>query len=531
MRPLIVLVSLPLLATAARADDDGWPADRDARITAQIAACEGDQPAICFEVAGAMDSLHIATRLGHTPADLRAHGEATLAAQCTAGHADACAAHGRFLAAHGDSGADAELERGCDLGDASACVERAAHARPGARAPLLMRACELGDGAACEAIAATTRDPARALALHRKACDGGDAHGCAHAGAHDRAAGDRARAFGEFSSACDLAIDGRFHGDDVAACDDAGALADDAAKARELFQRACDADYPLACEHLGERIARGLGGARDWGAGLAMIADGCARAGDHACRALASVKAHPPDPRCDTTDACEALCQEQIWGACRRLVELQGPDPETNEWLENACNDHDARGCVMRGDMSDAFTDALPWYRRGCALHDATACGYVAFDRARRVPAAAAPLRAACVKDPAACPLYGLAIVKRDRAGAIAVWRSACDAKIGVACRFLADTFDPDMRSGDDAYVALVLGGSKPGFGDCGCDGDTRAPADPHWAENEQRRLDEAQRLVRLGCEAGDARSCEDTLGPDRYEQPPGAVVRVPAWE
>lgn len=29
-------------------------------------------------------------------------------------------------------------------------------------------------------------------------------------------------------------------------------------------------------------------------------------------------------------------------------------------------------------------------------------------------------------------------------------------------------------------------------------------------------------------CNAGDARSCEDSQGPDRFEHPPGAVVTVP---
>ena len=31
--------------------------------------------------------------------------------------------------------------------------------------------------------------------------------------------------------------------------------------------------------------------------------------------------------------------------------------------------------------------------------------------------------------------------------------------------------------------------------------------------------------------DAGDARSCDDTLGPDRHDGPPAHPVVVPAWE
>jgi hypothetical protein len=531
MRSSLLSIGLVLaLAHGARGDTDPWPTDADARITAQIAACEGDRPDVCDEVAAAMTRAGIAKRLGRTPADLRARGQAALDARCTSGTADACWERGRSLRAHGDGGADDLIARGCELGSGDACLDRALHTRDRAKSLALLRtACDHGRGDACELIATRAGgDAATVLALHRQACDGGAVAGCQRAGELDRAAHDP-RALDDFTRACDAASAAHLDADAMRGCDDAGLLTSDAVQARARFQLACDAGDALACEHLGERIARGQGGPRDWGAGLAQIADACKRTHDRACRALAELKRHPPDWSCATEDECRARCDEELWPACRRAVELAAPDDRDPDLLERACAGGDAIGCRMRGDAAEAFADALPWYRRGCALHEDRACGYVAFDRARRSGATAA-MKAACAKDPAACPLYGIAIAKRDAKRAADAWRGACEAKVGVACRFLARTFDDASNDGDDAMIELVLGGSKPGFGDCGCDDGATPPA-KDWAEQEQRRDDEAQRLLHAACVDGDARACEDTLGDARLVAPPVTPVALPAWE
>jgi TPR repeat protein len=309
-------------------------------------------------------------------------------------------------------------------------------------------------------------------------------------------------------------------------------------KARELFKEACDTGYAPGCEHLGERIARGEGGERDWGAGLAMVADGCQRAHDRRCKALSELKQHPPDWQCATEDECHEHCAEQLWPACRRVVELDiasnGGDDMDLQLLEQACSGGDAVGCRMRGDVSTAFGDALPWYQRGCRLRNASACGYTQFARALHSAGDATVLRGACAKDRSACALYGVAIAKRDPRQAAKVWREACDAKVGAACRFLARTFDPMSPSDDDVMIELVIGRTWSRNGTCGCEESGGAYTySQQQADDESRRHAESGRLLRLGCAAGDQRSCGPATDSDsdRLTYPLAGAFALPAWE
>ena len=220
------------------------------------------------------------------------------------------------------------------------------------------------------------------------------------------------------------------------------------------------------------------------------------------------------------------------------MVELEDTENRVDaidlSLLEQACSGGDAVGCRMRGDASTKFGDALPWYRLGCKLRDASACGYIQFARALQTTSDAGRMRSACAKDRSECPLYGIAIAKRDPKRAAKVWREACDARVGVACRFLARTFDPMSPSEDDVMIELVLGRTWSGYGVCGCeessgpDGHTQQQAD-----DENRRRAESGRLLRLGCAAGDVRSCArpSDPDPDRVTHPLPVALALPAWE
>jgi TPR repeat protein len=527
---LVVLVA----AGKVRADELVWPTDPEVRINAQIAACGQGQAAVCLEVAAELGRRGITSRAGYTPASLRARATKLLDEQCAAGTAASCFEHGRFLANRGDVATGiAKMKRGCELGSGAACVYLASREKKAKRVmELLERACTLDNAHGCEAVAAKieNKDPSRASTLRRKACDGGDATACSKTAAQKRAAGDKAGAFADFESACELKLTARADGAELAACDHAGSLATDAARARELFKSACDAGHAPACIHLGERVARGEGGERDWGAGLALVADGCKRTRDTRCKPLADLKKHPPDWQCSTYEQCRTHCEEQLWPACRRIVELDKEEVDA-EWLARACTGGDAIGCRMLGDADSSFKTALPHYQKACKLRDATACRYAQLGRALGGSKAdVALLRSACGTDRATCALYGLAIARKDKQQAAKVLREACDHKVGVACRYLARTFDGSSSSGTDAMIELVIGAPQAGGATCDCES---APPQRSRkeADDDQQRYDESQRLLRLGCAAGDALSCEDTRGPDRVETPPARPVVLPAWQ
>lgn len=530
IRFVIVLAIVLSSAVGVRAEEVALPTDPRVRTDVQIAACDAGDPAMCLEVAAELGRRGVSTRRGHSPASLRARATSLLDEQCSAAKGDACFEYGRLLVNRGDAKTGMpKIERACELGSGLACTFLASRAKGRRRtSELLERACTFKDAHACESVAQQLerKDPARAVELHRKACSLDDAAACIESGEQRQRSGDIAGAFTDFESACDLRLAARGTAKDVAVCDVAGQLASDATKARALFESACTAGAPTACIHLGERIARGIGGERNWGAGIALVKDGCKRSHDGRCRALGVLEKQRPDWACNTHDECVKHCEEQLWPACRRVVELEGPDDlDAERWLVPACDGGDAISCRLLGDLELSFTDALPRYRSACKQHDAAACTYVRLDRARHGSAAdVAALRASCKRDQAACALYGLAIARKDQKRARTVWREACDHGVGVACRYLASSFDPSRGSAPDAMSELVLYTSKDtGYGICGCDD---APAITHKeADDWNRRYDEAERLLLLGCAAGDVKSCEAP------ENLPAERVSIPAWE
>jgi TPR repeat protein len=520
------------------------PVSGDAGISFGVTRCASGVAAKCREAAAEMERLHVASRYGYSPSTLRARADALLEERCTAGDGAACFEQGKYLErGHGharDASAGRDrIEHACELKYGDACAYLGDHAKPTKQAlALYERACAADSAHGCEQLAMRLgdRDRDRIAELHHKACAGDDLAGCEQSGALLRARGDRSGALADFERACELELAHGLHDQEVASCDAAGVLATDATHARELFERACEAGHALGCEHLGERIARGEGGERNWGAGLELVADGCERAHDTRCRALVDLKKHPPDWQCATADECQRHCDEHLWPACRRMLELAyaaSPGEEFDfELLEQACTGGDATGCRMRGDRSTVFGDALPWYQRGCKLRDAGSCGYTRFARALHSAGQAKGLRVACAKDHAACALYGIAIAKRDPKQAAKVWRDACDAKVGVACRFLARTFVPTNPWRDDVMADVVLGTTPLAGATCDCDSWGGATTyTPQQEEDASRRRAESARLLRLGCAAGDVRSCEAAVDADGAEVSPSIPVPLPAWE
>jgi len=84
----LAAIAMLVATTAAHADDE-WPADRNGRIAAEIAACAKDRAAVCLDVATELEHAGIASRLGYTPAKLRERATTLYEDQCTAGSADA----------------------------------------------------------------------------------------------------------------------------------------------------------------------------------------------------------------------------------------------------------------------------------------------------------------------------------------------------------------------------------------------------------------------------------------------------------
>ena len=207
---LMAVFVLLAAAVSARADDVTWPSDPDTRITAQIAACKQGNAAVCLEAASTLGRRGIGSRLGDTPASLRALATRLLDEQCTAGGADSCYEQGRLLAKRGDVVTGTKkLERGCELGSGAACAYLAGRAKNARRSmELVERACTLDDAHACESLAEkiAKKDPVRANELHRKACAGSDANGCIASGLQQRASGAKAGAFRDLARALNAPV-------------------------------------------------------------------------------------------------------------------------------------------------------------------------------------------------------------------------------------------------------------------------------------------------------------------------------------
>lgn len=479
----------------------------DAKINGDIASCQAGTPEACTEAAKALDEIHVANRLGYTPAKLRDHGAELLATQCAAGSADACYEHGK-LALRGSDPAQgtAEIEHACDVGSGRGCLYLAQHESHPARIVVLLdKACELGTAHGCELLA--ERDTKRAPELHRKACDGDDALGCTRSGEQRRGSGDRAGAFTDFAKACDL--------QDTPSCDDAGLLAPDPTTARDLFGRACDADIARGCSHLAELVAHGDGGERDWGKGLDLAERACTLLHAKACPQLAALRKHPPEVHCDTDEACQKLCDERIGAACRALGDLrEASEPDSGaSAYRDACTAGDGPSCFASAQAETSLEAAGPMYDRACKLGERRACRYAEAALALGGSATArdAMRRACTTANPDACTLYGIAVATAAPAKAATAWRTACEHGSGAACRRLAT-----VAFGRGFYAS------------CDCDG-VKTPYERYAEAYEARRRRDYDRYTKRACELHDADACADLAA---FDAPaPIRTASTPAWE
>jgi TPR repeat protein len=457
-----------------------------------------------MEGAAELDQAHVTSRNGHTPRDLRERGLVLFEQQCAANDADACFEHGKLLVRRGDSHASVQIDKGCALGSGEACLYLGNHAHGDRKraAAMFEQACARDSARGCELLAFYV-DKQRAIELHRKACAGDDGVACARSGVQRRAAGDRAGAFDDFVKACDIS--------ELASCDDAGVLAPDPARARELFRRACDAEIGSGCGHLGDLVARGEGGERDWGKGIELAEQGCKL--DHLarCAHATQLRAHPPDWHCTSEDECSRFCDEGIARSCRQLGELMTAGKAGA--YERGCRAGDATSCLIAGNAVFSIEEASDDYERGCKLGDRTACTYAQYARALAGSAAASEaLRTMCPASTEACVLYGLAIEKREPARAGKLWRDACARKHGPACRLIAFQLH-----------------SPYGSGTCDCDMHTPTKAELAEEARLKKLYDESQRFLKLGCDLGDARSCSEADG--ERDVAPARAATTPAWE
>jgi TPR repeat protein len=492
----LLVVGVVLVSSAARADRG------DDEITA-VAACEAGTPASCLDAANALERRHETSRLGHTVRDLRERALALGEQKCAAGDGDACNDHGRLLLKRGDASGTEHIARGCALGSGDACLYLGNHSGNRTRAKAWFeQACAHDSARGCELLAYYV-DKARAIELHRKACEGDDGVACTRSGEQRRAAGDRAGAFADFDKACQIS--------ELASCDAAGQLAPEPARARELFQRACDAGIGAGCGHLGELVARGEGGERDWGHGIELAEHGCALDKDARCARAVTLRAHPPDWHCTTHDECKRMCDEKIARSCRALGQLEGDSNSAIIWYEYACDAGDATSCLIAGNADTTIEGAAGRYAHGCTLGDATACTYSQYAHAHDGSAAARDaLAAQCPRNLEACVLYGLAIEKHEPARAAKLWRDACARKHGAACRYVANQLE-----------------SPHGSGICDCEMHTPTNAELAEAERAKKLHEESQRYLKLGCAAGDTRSCDTPFDQD----PRPRKLTTPGWE
>jgi len=160
------------------------------------------------------------------------------------------------------------------------------------------RYCDAGDMGQCNDLGfdfdhgrGVAEDEARALELYELACNGGDGMGCSNAGIlfnnPDGAAFDRAKALARFEDGCRL--------DNGKACFN-GALNiikhtenPDFTRARELASKGCDLGSVDACNSYGVLLVNGQGGPADRAGALAMFEKACDAGEPVACDNVAKL--------------------------------------------------------------------------------------------------------------------------------------------------------------------------------------------------------------------------------------------------
>lgn len=268
-----------------------------------------------------------------------------------------------------EPGATRELRRGCDLGFDTACVHVASlvAGRDRARAEQLAkghaeavgRHCDEGSGWSCLVLAewlartgddaGATRRLAQGLAHERSDCRAGDEGACRVNGLVRPI---HAPLFARVEKRC-----GAGQGS-AEACEQAATLydrrddPDDAARARTLYQRACDMDRGGSCLRLMSMRHDGRGGPRDL--------DGALTAGERGCRL-------------GVLEACDSRGwflfgegrDDEAEASYRRACHPEGGEP-----VPNACWNLADLLTLVRGDPAAGLVEL----KRACDLGEPGAC-------------------------------------------------------------------------------------------------------------------------------------------------------------
>ncbi|HVT14900.1 MAG TPA: PDZ domain-containing protein [Thermoanaerobaculia bacterium] len=332
--------------------EDGVARDDTRAAPLFVAACDGGEPAGCFNA-----GLTLAEGRG-APADLAA---AVVAYEdgCRGGISAACSNlglaydEGRGVAAAPDKAATFYL-RGCTgssltPGSATACRNLG----------VLLR-----DGRGVE------QDPGQAVELFTQVCDGMPAD------PHDQNAEDDAAAAA--ASACSLLGAQYAHGSGVAA---------DWDRAIALSKQGCAGGDAFGCFNLGAVYLNGEGAGRDEATALSYFRSACDRGDGKGCFQV-------------------ALMFSQGLGAARS-------DEQAAAFYQRACDAGSGTGCVNLGGMyTSDVSKTLALFERGCDLGEPVACFNLANHYTDGTGVKADPARAAALYAQACSGGYEAACAK-----------------------------------------------------------------------------------------------------------------------
>lgn len=256
---------------------------------------------------------------------------------------------------------------------------------PVARAALtLQRACDLGNADGCADLGALLLEGAEgvdrntpvALSILAAACDAGSGHGCARLGdAHLRGIG----------------------------------VPGSASRAADLFSRACERNDPAGCRQIGELFARGDGVRRDPQRAQSLWDRACSQGDGRACDDLGSAAlaggASAENAR-RAAELYERACNLDYEGGCGHLGAAYftgtGRTRDVDRGvalLERGCEGDDAWSCdlvariLSRGEagVEPDLVQAVRFWQQSCAAGDAKGC-----ERAGAVRACRSGARCIC---------------------------------------------------------------------------------------------------------------------------------------
>ena len=363
-------------------------------------------------------------------------------------------------------------------------------------------------------------------------CQRGEAAGCIERGFEIDVA-DGPAVLAAYARACSLSATECWYAAELQRKGTAGVPAD-AAKARQFYQRGCDADQWHECEVIADQLMIGEGSAQDIPRAAKLYEKIC-NGSDQArpCTSFALLLVGGEGVLRDVPRGIELLSKacnatyNDFGRACaelgRRFQTGDGVTADRRRGLAYALRGCGGGfGCLPLGrrfedgdGVTPDRTRAIGIYLAGCLRRfERVACEEV--ERLRREPsllplagkATRDRLDATCRRDPAACVPFGLLYeygygVPRDRARATALYRSACNAGAPAGCG----------RSGYAAYAANDLARAAPLL--------ERACTGAHLVscrilgnvQREARDLAAARVTYRAACDAGDAHSCSALAG------------------